>query len=166
MPPSVADVSPSVQTVRAAPGQEMTSITGEPSELRQACSATPDGEVVLAVAAGRVEYGSARHVSLGDKVSRSDLAGRRLAGPSPVYLIDKLPALQVERLGDRRQLVVPGADPLEFRCIAVTGRDGQRRLIAWQAGAEQGDARPGDECAVDGQEVGQGAFRRSGQHPR
>ena len=81
-----------------------------PQTGRRVCSATPDAEVVLAVAAGRIDYRAARYVGVGDEVGWGGVARRRLPGSGPVYLIDELPPLQVERLGDRRQLVLPGPD--------------------------------------------------------
>src|SRR5271165_1217394 len=71
------------------------------------CSAMPDAEVVLAVAAGRIEYRAARHVGLGDEAGGSDVAGRRLPGPGADGTVAEL----AWRSGATRRLCRTTPDP-------------------------------------------------------
>jgi len=67
----------------------------------------PDAEVVLAVAAGRIEYRAARHVGLGDEAGGSDVAGRRLPGPGADGTVAEL----AWRSGATRRLCRTTPDP-------------------------------------------------------
>src|SRR5712692_7252973 len=60
---------------------------------------------------------------------RRDKPARRLAGEGAVHLVDALPAVQMQGLGDGGDLILLLPDALEGRNRAVTGRD-----LAWEAG--------------------------------
>jgi hypothetical protein len=65
---------------------------------------------------------SFRGAFLSHQRGRGDVARARLALDRAVQLVDQLPALQVERLGDRDRLVLTGADALEGGFRSIAGR--------------------------------------------
>ncbi|MNG39788.1 hypothetical protein D3C84_1280550 [compost metagenome] len=67
-------------------------------------------------------------------MNRHDIAGIGLAGESAVEFIDRLPAVQVQRLGHCAPLIVILMDALEGGLRAIASRDVSGETIGSLAG--------------------------------
>ena len=86
----------------------------------------PEAPVVLPVGRAGVKDAAGWNVRFGDQPRRREIVRSRLVRQRAVDLVDQLPTLEVQRLGNRRGLVVAATDPGEFRRIAIARRDGER----------------------------------------
>src|SRR6266852_9317322 len=87
----------------------------------------PDLPVFILVAVAGIEdvLRAAIFIDVGgrEQMHRSHVGARRLAGEGAVQFVDALPAVQVQRLGDSRDLVSLVTDALERGHRAVAGGD-------------------------------------------
>jgi hypothetical protein len=87
-------------------------------------------------------------------VDGGDITAGVPAGVGAVELVDDLPALQGQRLGDRGGLVLPAFDALEGGRVAVARADVEGRAGALLAGGAEGGGGVGEVQVVDGDGVG------------
>src|SRR5581483_4617330 len=102
-------------SVKAPPSLAEREEGGRPPELF--LLHTPDLLVFVLITIARIEdiLRTAILVDIGvdEQMHIGDEAGGRLAGNRPVHLVDALPAMQMQRLGDGGELVLLLTDALE-----------------------------------------------------
>src|SRR5258708_2361828 len=83
----------------------------------------PDLSVLVAIAVIRIEDVVRTAVVLdvvyGDQMHRSDIAARWRAGKGAVHLVDRLPAMQIERFRNSGGLILPLANAIVCGHAAV-----------------------------------------------